>query len=307
MKAAVIRINAESESPTHANTPMRIALKVEVPSLKGTDQGFSNLLALFQEHKIRGSFFFSMAESSVGDSTFKRAWSKTMELVAKSSQSENQSETVSNAMLSAIEAGQEIGLCAYDCIEWNNKAAHADADWTRHQLALASEAFEKIAGHAPRMFAAANSQINPHLLKLEEKQGFLFASDTRGKYPFYPVLQNVRSGCPQIPVTLPTIDEMLLEDGVTVENVHEYLYAESRRVLPAGHVFMFRTDPESLEYLPIVEKLLVMWKGQEGMIRPLGELFKELELETLPTHQVGWEEVPGTGRYLATQSIKVEG
>lgn len=285
---------------------MRIAIKVEVSSLKGAETGVPNLLRLFAEHNVKASFFFNTTEST-SKSPLKRAWSRTKSLVARPARPQTQLESISQALLSTIEAGHEVGLCAHDCIEWEQKAAFANADWTRHQLALASETFEKIVGHAPRLFAATNCQINPHLIALEEKQGFLFASDTRGRYPFYPVLQNVHSRCPQIPVTLPTINEMLSQDDVTPGNVHEYLYAESRRVLPAGHVYMLRAELEGVEYLSVIEKLLVMWKGQEGSVRPLGDIYKELDLEKLPRHQVGWGEVPGVSRYMATQSLKVEG
>lgn len=284
---------------------MRIALRVEVLSQAGMEQGLPNLLTLFEQYQIQASFFFNMKPDY--PKSFLAAGLSRIRSPFDRSRSAADSGTVflSEAILASIAAGHEVGICANNAMVWEKKAAFADADWTRHQLALATECFNKITGYYPKLFAAPKCQINPHLLVLEEKMGFLFASDTHGKFPYYPVLQGSRSSCPQIPVTLPTIEAMLLRDGVNPGNVHEYLYAESRHLLPCGHVFTMTADHEGVYFIDIVEKLLVMWKGQEGSVRSLGALYKELDLENLPVHQVGWEEVPEQRQYVAKQSLQV--
>ena len=282
---------------------MRIALKVEVTSLKGMEQGVPRLLELFETYQVRATFFFDTAITNEGG-TLRKAWSRTRSLLNRPKTPDQVNEVFSKTIIDTIQAGHEAGLLGYNCSDWNKKAAFADADWTRHQLALAMERFEQIVGHAPKMFSAANCQVNPHLLALEGKLGFSFASDTRGKFPFYPLLQGVRSSCPQIPVTLPTLKEALSFDGVTIQNVHEYIYAESRHLLPAGHVYMLNAEQEGLKFPSIMEKLLVMWKGQEGSFRAMGDIYKELNLQELPCHQIGWGTVDGNPRHLAMQSIK---
>lgn len=280
---------------------MRIALKVDVKTPKGASEGVPGLLRLFEQYEIKASFFFNVGPVTDG-TPVQRVWSRARGLLKRAPDEHDGS--IADSMLSVIESGHEIGLQAFDPVSWEKSAAFADADWTRHQLALAAESFEKIVGCMPTVGAAAGWQLNSHLLALEEKLGFAFASDTRGKYPFYPLLHNVRSHCPQIPTTLPTLREMLARDNVETDRVHEYLYTESRYVLPAGHVYTVRAEDEGMLYLDIMEKLIVMWKGQEGSLRSLGDIYKELDLETLPIHQVGWAAVPGEKRHLATQSLQ---
>ena len=285
---------------------MRIALKVDVSSCQGAEQGVHNLLKLLKQYDVKASFFFSTSLEST-NSGISHALSRVREVLGRASRSEETtpSPALSEAVLAVLEAGHDAGVNAHDPEVWIKHAAFGDEDWTRLQLALAIDSMQQIMGQAPLMFGAASWQVNPNLLAREEKLGFSFASDTRGKYPFYPMLQNVRSNCPQIPTTLPTLSEMLGRAGIDTSNVHEYLYSESRYVLPLGHVYSVQADLEGIEHLDVMEKLLVMWKGQEGEVRSLSKIYQELDLQTLPTHQVGWAEMEGGRGHIAMQSVEV--
>ena len=277
---------------------MRVALKIDVPTEMGATTGVPNLLDLLGQYDVSATFFFSV-EFGGSRGLVKKAAS----LFGKSSPPRMSLE---ESMLAVAEAGHEIGLLGYEANSWRKQAAFADADWTRHQLALGMERFEQIMGHAPDRFAAPYWQPNAHLLGMEERRGFSCASDVRGKYPFFPQLHNIVSRCPQIPTTLPTLGEMLAQGEVTPANVHEHLYSESRHVLPHGHVYSADAAEEGIEHLSVMEKLIVMWKGQEGTLRSLGDIRAELDLETLPVHQVGWAQVPGRQEHVAAQSLRVE-
>ena len=285
---------------------MRIALKVDVSSCQGAEQGVYNLLELLQQYDVKASFFFSTSLAP-GSSGIFHALSRAREVFGKASRFEETapSPALSRAVLAVLEAGHDAGVSARDSDAWIKHAAFAGEDWTRLQLALAMDTMQQIIGQAPMMFGAAGWQVNSHLMAQEEKLGFSFASDTRGKYPYYPVLQNVRSNCPQIPTTLPTLSEMLGRAGIDASNVHEYLYSESRYVLPQGHVYSAQANLEGIEHLDIMEKLLVMWKGQEGEVRSLSKIYQELDLNTLPTHQIGWAEMEGGTAHIAMQSVRV--
>ena len=285
---------------------MRIALKVDVCSRQGAEQGVHNLLALFEQYDVKASFFFSTCLES-NSSGILHALSRAKGVFGKTSRSHETTPTpaLSKAVLAVLEAGHDAGVKAHDPGDWIKHAAFAGEDWTRLQLALAIDSMQQIMGQAPLMFGAAGWQVNSHLLVREEKLGFSFASDTRGKYPFYPVLQNVHSNCPQIPTTLPTLAEMLGRAGIDTDNVHEYLYSESRYVLPFGHVYSIQADMEGIEHLDIMEKLLVMWKGQEGDVRSLSHIYQELDLKTLPSHQIGWADMEGGTGHIAMQSVQV--
>ena len=197
---------------------MRIALKVDVSSRQGAEQGVHNLLKLLKQYDVKASFFFSTSLESNSSGIF-QALSRAREVFGKASRSEETtpSPALFKAVLAVVEAGHDAGVSAHDPEAWIKHAAFGDEDWTRLQLALAIDSMQQIIGQAPLMFGAAGWQVNPHLLAREENLGFSFASDTRGKYPFYPVLQNVHSSCPQIPTTLPTLAEMLGRAGIDTQ------------------------------------------------------------------------------------------
>ena len=85
-------------------------------------------------------------------------------------------------------------------------------------------------GVKPQVHGAAGWQMNEAALALEEELGFDYASDTRGEAPFVPLLSRGRSAarCPQLPTTLPTLDELIGVDGITVDNVHQALLERTR-------------------------------------------------------------------------------
>ncbi len=277
---------------------MRIALKIDVTTERGVSEGVPRLLELLETYQVSATFFFAMDFNPVRG-LVRRAAS----LFALGG---SQGPGLKDSLQAVQDAGHEIGLLGNEAESWRRQAAFADADWTRHQLALGMERFESLTGQVADRFAAPFWQPNAHLFGMEERRGFSFASDVRGKFPFFPQLHNIVSRCPQIPTTLPTLSEMLSRGEVTPANVHEYLYAESRRLLPHGHVYSASAEEEGLEHLEVMEKLVIMWKGQEGTLRTLGDIRAELDLEKLPVHQVGWAQVPGRKEHVAAQSLPVE-
>ncbi len=278
---------------------MRIALKIDVPTLNAATVGVPRLLKLLEEYQVIASFFFAVEYNAQGKGLVEKAVS----LLGKRQKAEM---TLQEAMLAVADAGHEIGLMGFDAGTWRKQAAFANADWTSHQLALGMETFGQLLGHTPNRFAAPGWQVNAHLLAMEERLEFRYASDVRGKFPFLPSLHNVVSRCPQIPTTLPTLSEMLAQDEIELEKMHEYLYAESCHVLPFGHVYSANAESEGIQHLDFMEKMLVMWKGQEGSLRTLGEVRRELDLERLPVYQIGWGAIPGRKEHLAMQSVKAE-
>src|SRR5215470_9576560 len=85
----------------------------------------------------------------------------------------------------------------------------------------ACERFTDIFKDPPRVHGAAGWQMNVHALRLTQTHGFDFCSDGRGTHPHLPVWQAELIRCPQLPTTLPTLDELIGEDGITEDNAAE--------------------------------------------------------------------------------------
>ncbi len=299
---------------------MYVALRIEVRTLPGALTGVPALLRLLDEYKVQATFLFALGPD-------RSAWTRWP--LGPDSLAERRRTAVLRspgprgllgalvppapligpraleAMRSCQAAGHEVGVMAQDPVVWERRTAHADAAWTRAELERALSAFESLLGEHPALFAAPGWQVNPHLFAEESRLGLAYASDTRGRGPFLPLLQGVRGTCPQIPTTLPTLPELIGRDGVTLDDIHQFVFAESQYVAPAGHVFSAAAEIEGLKMLPVLERLLTMWRGSWGRVGPLAEIVRDLDAARLPTHQVGWTQVPGRTGHVAGQGIPV--
>ena len=105
--------------------------------------------------------------------------------------------------------------------------------------------YREVFDAAPAVHGAAGWQMNETALALEQELGFLYASDTRGTAPFVPLLAGRRSRCPQLPTTLPTLDELIGVDAITVDNVHANLLERTRSLRP-HHVYTLHAELEGM-------------------------------------------------------------
>lgn len=276
---------------------MRLALRIEVGSERGAREGVPALLRLLDEHQVKASFFFSLGPdysryplSHLIPGSIRRRL--PVSYIGRRCR---------DNLLAVASAGHDIGLSSFTAAAWRRGAAFRSADWTRHELKLAIESFRSLFGTEPRCYAALGWQVNSHLLTEEERAGFEFASDVRGHHIFLPELQGVRSRCPQIPTTLPTLDELLCQAEVNQDNLHQYLYAACQRIMPNGEVFSLSAEREGVELLPVFARLLTMWKGGQWEIRSMRELFSRIGEASLDRHLIGWGMVDGGTQHLAMQ------
>jgi len=107
--------------------------------------------------------------------------------------------------------------------------------------------------------------------------------------------------CPQLPTTLPTLDELIGVDGITVDNVADHLLELSRDALEGGHVYTLHAELEGLKLLPVFERLLQGWMQMNYKLVSLGDYFGELPNKDLPRHDVAVGELPGRSGTLSLQ------
>jgi len=110
--------------------------------------------------------------------------------------------------------------------------------------------------------------------------------------------------CPQLPTTLPTLDELIGVDGVDDGNVHEHLLALTRDAPVNGHVFTLHAELEGMKLLPVFEKLLLGWHEQGYTLTTLSKLGAGLDPYYLPRHEIHWGRVPGRSGELLVQGAE---
>jgi peptidoglycan/xylan/chitin deacetylase (PgdA/CDA1 family) len=165
----------------------------------------------------------------------------------------------------------------------------------------ACDRFTEIFGTAPLTHGAAGWQMNVHALRLTQRLGFEYCSDGRGTSPHLPVWNAELIRCPQLPTTLPTLDELIGRDGVTEENVAAHLLERTREPVAAGHVFTLHAELEGMRLAPAFEQLLVGWKAQGWKLVSTRALVDTLQPLALPRCEVGPGVVEGRAGTLLVQ------
>ena len=293
----------------------QLALQVHVDTYRGTREGVPRLLDVLQRYHAQATFFFSLGPDHTGRAikrVFRRGFLgkvsrtsvvehygiKTL-LYGTLLPSPDIGKRCADIMRGVRDAGFEVGIHCFDHIRWQDYVANKDAKWTERELRRAVDRFTEIFGEAPRAHAAAGWQMNRHALRLMQRFGFDYCSDTRGTHPFIPTWQAEIVACPQLPTTLPTLDELINRDGITLENVATHLLQLTASAPPAGHVYTLHAELEGGKWMPIFEQLMQGWQTQGYELVSMQQYL--LGLGDLPRHEVLMREIEGRSGTLAVQ------
>jgi undecaprenyl phosphate-alpha-L-ara4FN deformylase len=296
---------------------MKLALKIDVDTYRGTRQGVPRLLELLRKHNAGATFLFSLGPDHTGRAVkrvFRRGF---VGKVSRTSVLEHYGLTTllygtllpgpdigrrcGEIMRSVRDAGFEVGIHTWDHVRWQDGVSGAGAEWTEREMRLAHRRFEEIFGETPRAHGAAGWQMNVHALRLTQRLGYDYCSDTRGTCPFIPVWRAEIVACPQLPTTLPTLDELIGVNGVTANNVADRVLALTKAAPAASHVYTLHAELEGGKLGPAFERLLEGWKGQGYELVSLRAIAEKLDLKSLPRHEVAMGEIPGRSGALALQ------
>jgi undecaprenyl phosphate-alpha-L-ara4FN deformylase len=287
---------------------MKLALKVDVDTFRGTAEGVPTLVKVLKKHAAGASFFFSLGPDHTGRAlrrVFRRGFFSKVKRTSVVSHyglrtllygtllpGPDIGRRCAQEMRAVRDAGFEVGIHCWDHVRWQDYVAQRDAAWTERELQLACERFESIFQEKPRSWAAAGWQTNRYAAIYQKQAGFDFESDTRGTSPFLPVW----GGCMQLPTTLPTLDELIGRESIEpVSHILELTRAA------ANHVFTAHAELEGGELAGMLEALLSGWKAQGYEIVSLAAFQRSLPANALPRHEIIYGEIPGRSGTLALQ------
>jgi len=296
----------------------QMVLKVDVDTYMGTINGVPALLELFERFNVKATFLFSVGPDNTGRALRRIFRKGFLQKVGRTSVISHYGlGTLMNGVLKpgphigkragfimrqVAAAGHEVGIHCYDHVRWQDFVAGKDLGWTQCEMDKALEAFRDALEMAPQTIGAAGWQLNRHVIRLEEKMGFKYASDVRGRGPFIPSMDGESSSCIQLPTTLPTLDEIIGSDGIDSSNCWETILEKSKETLPDGHVYTLHAELEGLKLRPAMEKLLGHWKASGFEFFTLYQLYASLDKSVLPKQDIKWGEVDGRSGLLAIQA-----
>ena len=265
--------------------PIKVGLRVDIDTYSGTRHGLPVLLQAFDEAGIKASFFFTLGPDNMGRHVWRLlkpaflwkmlrsnapglyGWDILLRGVIGSGPSI--AKGLKDTMASVEKAGHEVGLHAWDHHLWQTRVDEMSSEQISEQLQLAQSAFVTVFGHAATSSACAGWKCNERVLIEKQKHQFRYNSDCRGHSLFRPLIEG-RSGTPQIPVTLPTYDEVIGTNGINDSNYNEYLLS---LIKPDGlNVYTIHTEVEGMSRSELFKELLRLASQQQIRFVPLIEL-----------------------------------
>lgn len=230
---------------------MKLAIKIDIDTLKGYLEGLPRLLEILKAHNVRASVFFSMGPDNSGKALrriFRRGFITKM-LRTKAPSAYGIKTLLYGTLLPApmitasnpdlirrtADDGHECGIHSWDHVYWQDNLPRLSTDTIHAELERAFSKFEEYAGFRPDCSAAPGWQVTPDSLKVQDELGLTYCSDVRGYSPFMPEMGGKSFSTPQVPSTLPTLDEVLgyvkpedvagyyaglLRDGLNVHTIH---------------------------------------------------------------------------------------
>ena len=289
----------------------RLAIKVDVDTLRGYLEGVPRMLALFKRQGIRASIFFSFGPDNSGKAIrriFRPGFiSKMMRTKAPSTYGLKtlMYGTLLPAPLivptdpaivrRALEGGHEVGVHAWDHVYVQDCLERISKEEYLSLYRKAEALYKDICGRKPTEIAAPGWQLSHAVLEAEQELGLAYASDVRGYSPFMPVFEGVEYGVPQIQTTLPTMDEIYGLPGINDVTIPKaWLDGMDKE----WNVLTVHAEMEGISKLTVFENFLNMAKALGTEFHTLGEYAREA---SLPRGEIVMGTLTGRAGTLAIQ------
>lgn len=293
-----------------------ISLRVDVDTLSGSLKGIPTLLRLLDKHRMQASFYFSFGPDSSGKA-LRRIFRKGFLAKMRRTKAPQMyglktlmygvllpapiiHKQAAEQMRSAREAGHEVGIHAWDHVQYHDLLDRKSREWLQDWYDRSHEAFESIFGCKAKGAVSPAWRSNDTTLELQEQYCLDYAGDCRGIAPFYPIVKGKILTTLQVPTTLPTLDELYGLDGMSERDVNERVWSLIRE--DALNVYALHTEVEGGMLHGAFDAFLQGLRDREVRARTHAEWLPELKAANPPAKIMVRREVPGRAGWLSFES-----
>ncbi|MEZ6131725.1 MAG: 4-deoxy-4-formamido-L-arabinose-phosphoundecaprenol deformylase [Planctomycetaceae bacterium] len=268
---------------------MKLGLRIDVDTYRGTRLGVPALCDSLAAVGVKGSFFFSVGPDNMGRHLWRLLKPAFLLKMLRSNAASLYGwdillrgtlfpgpiigQHLAEPIRRAADAGHEIGLHAWDHHAWQAHIDRMDADAIYRHLERGVRLLSEICGRAPTCSAAPGWKANETMLLQKERFGFDYNSDCRGNGVFTPEVNGRRLTQPQIPVNLPTYDEIIGRNGISNANYNEHLFSLIQR--ESFNVLTIHAEVEGIVCRELFDDFLRTAAQRDIEIVPAGELLRD--------------------------------
>ncbi len=296
---------------------MEVALKIDVDTHQGLELGVPRLAAMLEGEGVPASFYITMGPDNSGRAILRvfRNRGFLSKMFRTKAVSMYGTRTILSGMLMPSRPialsfpaiirdlkarGFEVGVHGYDHVRWQDHLDDMGETGVRNELGDAFEVYRAILGEAPRSFAAPGWRTNNLALLALDTMSLDYRSDTRGLAPYRCVVEGRVLATPEIPTTLPTLDEVMgrreLPDDGAVRDFYLGLCKPD-----ALNVHTIHAETEGMAQLESFTALVRALKERGAKFRQLREVAWRLNRSRLPACEVIRTTLPGRAGWISSQ------
>jgi len=134
-------------------------------------------------------------------------------------------------------------------------------------------------------------------LEVQDAMALSYSSDSRGRFPFYPVMEGRTFRTLQIPTTWPTLDEILGENGITADTINDHYLS---LLQPGLNVHTLHAELEGGIFSTVFSELLQKLAAADVRFITLAEASEEYGTDA-PSCNLAMGELSGRPGNVAIQ------